>query len=165
MCCVLEQDDLSSYIDYMLNVGEKLFNQKALPLAPVRLGAAQEYVWTPSTHLYTQRPHVGPDRQHHTENALQDHEEGDPRGDAQQDICRGQCWQGVARGVDHGTFTHTTHTRALRSQANTFFDDDDTQAAKANNEAVNAFLHPYEPLQEIVDEAIAEIHRELGPKE
>jgi hypothetical protein len=30
---------------------------------------------------------------------------------------------------------------------------------------VNAFLHPYEPLQEIVDEAIAEIHRELGPKE
>ena len=46
MRCVLEQDDLSSYIDYMLNVGEKLFNQKALPLAPVRLGAAQEYVRT-----------------------------------------------------------------------------------------------------------------------
>jgi hypothetical protein len=40
----LPQDDLSSYIDYMLNVGEKLFNQKALPLAPMRLGAAQEYV-------------------------------------------------------------------------------------------------------------------------
>ena len=37
---------MSSYIDYMLNVGEKLFNQKALPLAPVRLGAAQEYVRT-----------------------------------------------------------------------------------------------------------------------
>jgi hypothetical protein len=29
---------------------------------------------------------------------------------------------------------------------------------------VNAFLYPYEPLQEIVDEAITKIHRELGPK-
>jgi len=39
-----KQDDLAIHVDNMLNVGEKLFTQKALSLIPVRLGAAHEYV-------------------------------------------------------------------------------------------------------------------------
>jgi len=35
------------------------------------------------------------------------------------------------------------------------------QAAKANNDAVMVFLQPYEPLEEIVNAAIVQIHREL----
>ncbi|ELR15528.1 uncharacterized protein ACA1_163660 [Acanthamoeba castellanii str. Neff] len=110
------QDDLSSYIDYMLNVGEKLFNQKALPLAPVRLGAAQEY----KMRFKTMKKEI-------REEML------------------------------NKTFAVGSAGKVSREEWIT--------AAKANNEAVNAFLHPYEPLQEIVDEAIAEIHRELGSKE
>lgn len=112
----ITRDDLSSYIDYMLNVGEKLFNQKALPLAPVRLGAAQEY----KMRFKTMKKEI-------REEML------------------------------NKTFAVGSAGKVSREEWIT--------AAKANNEAVNAFLHPYEPLQEIVDEAIAEIHRELGPKE
>ncbi len=43
------QDDLSKYLDFVLNVGEKIFSDKATPYIPVKLGAAHEYVCMPAT--------------------------------------------------------------------------------------------------------------------
>jgi len=112
----ITRDDLSSYVDYMLNVGEKLFAQKALPLVPVRLGAAHEY------RMRFKKM----------------------KREIREEMLNKTFAVGSAGKVSLGEWI---------------------TAAKANNEAVNAFLQPYEPLQEIVDEAIAEIHQELAKQE
>jgi len=109
-------DDLAIHVDNMLNVGEKLFTQKALSLIPVRLGAAHEY----KMRFKEMRKKI------------------------REDMLNKTFAVGSAGRV------------TLQEWIN---------AAKANNEAVNSFIHPYEPLQEIVDTAVAEIHRELMPKD